>query len=449
MYLFHDEIGPHCLSSSTELASSTDSLEDVDKKHIQGMIRFTLFYDQLHSWLEVTVLETKGLAAQVSSQCVQNYVHVRVLCVAMEDEEQQFNCVLKEWKTGPVNTSCSPTFGEKFSCTVTKEEMPKVTVRLEVKDCDKHFLGEVRASLKDLNISCPMEMLAELQQPKKRWKAWVHHYTHHLISRGASLLTLKASFDLGDQCNKWGELLSHLLENVHCRDLSHLDLNWTFTLLEPLDLRVHSGSSSHQDVITKMDQVNNFHILLAKLAQNCPRITKMRLHFDWSDKSVALITHFQHLRILELKYFWVFKGVSPSTLQTLTKSLPNLKSLILNVLVPLRNLGISYTLESLSLEFLDVSLSRGLVFSCLRLPALRELRAKKIVRGITLDRRTRLQIQSRWPCLYQVLREGTPKLQVLNNERLLPNWKEQTYDELTSILQQSCYCLQHLDNWIW
>lgn len=283
----------------------------------------------------------------------------------------------------------------------------------------------------------------------ERWKSWVHHYTHHLISRGASLLTLKASFDLGDQCNKWGELLSHLLENVHCRDLSHLDLNWTFTLLEPLDLRVHSGSSSHQDVISKMDQVNNFQILLAKVAQSCPRITKMRLHFDWSDKSVALIAQFQHLRILELKYFWVFKGVSPSTLQALTKSLPNLKSLTLNVLVPLRNLGISYILESLSLEFLDVSLSRGLVFSSLKLPALRELRAKKIVRGITLDRRTRIRIQSRWPCLYQVLRDGTPRLQVLNNERLLPNWKEQTYDELTSILQQSCYCLQHLDNWIW
>ncbi|XP_041967061.1 uncharacterized protein si:dkey-12e7.1 [Alosa sapidissima] len=283
----------------------------------------------------------------------------------------------------------------------------------------------------------------------ERWKAWVHHYTHHLISRGASLLTLKASFDLGDECNKWGELLSHLLENVHCRDLCHLDLNWTFTLLEPLDLRVNSSSSSHQDSITKMDQVSNFQILLAKLTQSCPRITKMRLHFDWSETSVSLISQFQHLRVLELKYFWVFKGVSPSTLQTLTKSLPNLKSLTLHVLVPLRNLGISYTLESLSLEFLDVSPSRGLVFSCLNLPALRELRAKKIVRGITLDRRTRLRIQSRWPCLYQVLREGTPKLQALNNERLLPNWKEQTYRELTSILQQSCYCLQHLDSWLW
>lgn len=283
----------------------------------------------------------------------------------------------------------------------------------------------------------------------ERWKSWVHHYTHHLISRRASLLTLKASFDLGDRCNQWAELLRHLLDNVHCRDLSHLDLNWTFTLLEPLDLRVHSSSSSHQDSITKMDQVTSFQELLGKLTQSCPRISKMRLHFDWSDLSVSLLSQFQQLRVLELKYFWVFKGVSPATLQTLTSALPNLRSLTLHILVPLRNLGISYTLESPSLEFLDVSPSRGLVFSRLRLPALREFRAKKIVRGITLDRRTRLRIQSRWPCLYHVLRDGTPRLQALNNERLLPTWREEAYGELTSILEQSCYCVQHLDSWLW
>ncbi|CAN9498612.1 unnamed protein product [Ophioblennius macclurei] len=283
----------------------------------------------------------------------------------------------------------------------------------------------------------------------QRWRAWVHHYTHHLISRRASLLTLKASFDLGDRRHRWGELLAHLLDGVHCRDLSHLDLNWTFTLLEPLDLRVHSSSSSHQDSVTKVDQVSSFQELLAKMAHCCPRISRMRLHFDWSDQSVALLARFQQLRVLELKYFWVFKGVTPSTLQTLAAALPHLRSLTLHILVPLRNLGVSYSLESPSLEFLDVSPSRGLVFSRLRLPALRELRAKKIVRGITLDRRTRLRIQSRWPCLYQVLRDGAPRLQALNSERLLPTWRDQAYGELSAILGQSCYCVQHLDSWLW
>ncbi|KAJ3596375.1 hypothetical protein NHX12_002783 [Muraenolepis orangiensis] len=289
----------------------------------------------------------------------------------------------------------------------------------------------------------------------ERWKAWVHLYTHHLISRNASLLTLKASFDLGDRRNKWGELLSQLLDNVHCIDLGHLDLNWTYTLLEPLDLRIHLSSraqqdnSSQQESICKMDQVFSFQELLAKLTQSCPRISKIKMHFDWSDVSVSLLTKFQQLRVLELKYFWIFKGVSPSTLQMLTNSLPNLRSLTLNILVPLRNLGISYTLESPCLEYLDVSSSRGMVFSRLKLPVLREFRARKIVRGITLDRRTRLRIQSRWPCLYHVLREGAPKLQALNNEKLVPTWREESYSELSAILQQSCYCIQHLDSWLW
>jgi len=196
-------------------------------------------------------------------------------------------------------------------------------------------------------------------------------------------------------------------------------------------------------------QVTSFQELLAKLTQSCPRISRMKMHFDWSDVSVSLLTQFQQLRVLELKYFWVFKGVTPSTLQTLTDALPNLRSLTLHILVPLRNLGISYTLESPCLEFLDVSPSRGLVFSCLKLPALREFRARKIVRGITLDRRTRLRIQSRWPCLYHVLRDGAPKLQALNNEKLVPTWREESYSELSAILQQSCYCVQHLDSWLW
>ncbi|XP_041692510.1 uncharacterized protein LOC121531341 [Coregonus clupeaformis] len=198
----------------------------------------------------------------------------------------------------------------------------------------------------------------------ERCKAWVHHYTHHLISHPwCKPAHPKTRFDLGDQCNKWGDFLSDLLENVHCRDLSQLDLNWTFTLLDSLDLWV--GSNSHHDNITKikMVQFTNFQVLLGKLSHSCPQITKMRLHFDWSETSVSLLTQFQHLGVLELKYFWVFKGVNPSTLQILTKSLPNLKSLTLHILVSLRHLAISYRLESMSLEFLDVSPGRSLLQS--------------------------------------------------------------------------------------
>lgn len=188
---------------------------------------------------------------------------------------------------------------------------------------------------------------------------------------------------------------------------------------------------------------------MAKLAQCSPRISKLKVHFDWSDVSISLLSQFQQIRVLELKYFWVFKGVSPSTLQDVISSLPHLKSLKLHILVPMRNLGMSYSIESPTLEYLDVSPSRGFVFYSVNLPVLRELEAKKVVRSITLDRRTRLRIQSRWPCLYHILRQGAPKLQSLNNERLIPTWREECNEEMSAILDQACYCVRHLDSWLW
>ncbi|XP_030409820.1 uncharacterized protein LOC115647181 [Gopherus evgoodei] len=293
-----------------------------------------------------------------------------------------------------------------------------------------------------------MDLVLVSAREFERWKEWVHQYAYHLASRSASLLVLRASFDLGDQKTKWADFLSHFLDSVHCGELQELELNWTLTHLEPPDFYPPGICSMTQVSLTKMDQISNFQTLLEKFIQRSPKLTRMKLPFDWSAYSVAMLTQFQQLHTLELKYFWSFKGVCPGIMQDLTKALPNLKTLILHVLVPVKDLGISYSLESRSLEYLDVSQSRGLVFCHLDLPSLRVLRIKKMVRGIILNRRSRLALQSRWSCLYSLLRRGAPNLRVFNNQVLLPQWREQTYKELNALLLQSCYCVQHSDNWL-
>ncbi|KAG8535327.1 hypothetical protein GDO81_028812 [Engystomops pustulosus] len=280
----------------------------------------------------------------------------------------------------------------------------------------------------------------------ERWKEWVHQYAYHLTSRGASLLVLRASFDLGDQRTKWAEFLLQFLDSVHCGDLQELELNWTLTHLEPLD--IYPPGSMAQICLAKTDQFNSFQTLFERLTRTSPKLSRIKLPFDWSEHSVSLLTHFQNLSTLELNYFWVFKSVQPETMQQLTRSLPKLKTLILQVLVPVKDLGVSYPIESKSLEFLDVSQSRGLVFSHLDLPSLKELKVKKTIRGIILNRRTRVALQTRWSCLYDLLKVGTPKLQVFNSHVLFPNWKTQAYLELSEVLLQSCYCIQHTDTWL-
>lgn len=281
----------------------------------------------------------------------------------------------------------------------------------------------------------------------ERWKEWVYQYAFHLTSRSASLLVLRASFDLGDQKTRWTDFLLQFLEDIHCSELQELELNWTLTHLEPVDFPPSSGSVA-QICLAKSDQYMSFQTLFEKLTRSAPKLSKLKLPFDWSEHSVSLLTHFHQVHTLELNYFWVFKGVCPETMQGLTKSLPNLKTLILQVLVPVKDLGLSYPLESKSLEYLDVSQSRGLVFSCLDLPSLKELKVKKTIRGIILSRRTKLALQSRWCCLYDLMKSGTPNLQMLNAHQLLPHWRERGYPGLSEVLMQSCFCIQHTDTWL-
>uniref|UniRef100_A0A8C1I6Q3 C2 domain-containing protein n=1 Tax=Cyprinus carpio TaxID=7962 RepID=A0A8C1I6Q3_CYPCA len=176
MEVHYEELS-HRLSpgtSYTNLGSSLDlaSIADLEEENIQGSLRFSLFYDQLQSRLVVTVLDAQDLAVRDFSHSVDPFVWVRLLWAEREDEEQSsMQCVLEEWQTRLVKKSCSPVFGDQFSCTLAEEEVSKVTVRFEVRDFDKYsrqeILGEARAPLNSLKLSYPLELREELQVPKK------------------------------------------------------------------------------------------------------------------------------------------------------------------------------------------------------------------------------------------------------------------------------------------
>ncbi|KAI7802189.1 putative synaptotagmin-1 [Triplophysa rosa] len=131
-------------------------------QHAQGSLRFSLFYDKLQSRLVVTVLDAQYLAVRDFSRSVDPFVWVRLLSL---------QCVLHEWQTRLVKKSCSPVFGDQFSCTLDEEEVSRVTVRFEVRDYDKYsrygILGEARVSLNCLKISYPLELRYNLHVPKK------------------------------------------------------------------------------------------------------------------------------------------------------------------------------------------------------------------------------------------------------------------------------------------
>lgn len=127
-------------TSCTNLGSNLDlaSLEDLEEEQIQGSLRFSLFYDQLQSKLVVTVLDAQDLAVRDFSHSVDPFVWVRLMWTERENKEKSsMQCLLHEWQTRIVKKSCSPVFGDQFSCTLAEDEVSRVTVRFEV--CDMPF----------------------------------------------------------------------------------------------------------------------------------------------------------------------------------------------------------------------------------------------------------------------------------------------------------------------
>nr|XP_015193584.1 PREDICTED: synaptotagmin-2-like [Lepisosteus oculatus] len=164
-----------CLSPASSL-SEQDSvdldsmLEEEEQESPRGKLRFSLFYDRELSRLLVTVLGACELPARDFSQSVDPFVRVRVLAGPLS-EQTGLHCTLHEWETRLVKKSRNPSFGDQFSCSLTEEEVPNITIKLEVRDFDKYSrhaaLGEVRTSLTSSNIYYPVETLDDLQAVKK------------------------------------------------------------------------------------------------------------------------------------------------------------------------------------------------------------------------------------------------------------------------------------------
>ncbi|XP_008304728.1 synaptotagmin-2 [Stegastes partitus] len=176
-----------CLSQASFPPSSQrdeDMGEQESITKVDGVLRFSVYYDQLQSRLVVTVLQVDGLLQHSQTCSLQPFVKLRLMLagsatVEMEgfkDEEGEETppvvwTVLQEWRTRIVKGSCSPLYGDQFSCILQEDELHHVNLRMEVKDFDKFsrhtVLGEVRLPLRQLNIFYPLELQEELQIPQK------------------------------------------------------------------------------------------------------------------------------------------------------------------------------------------------------------------------------------------------------------------------------------------
>lgn len=104
---------------------------------------------------------------------------------------------------------------------------------------------------------------------------------------------------------------------------------------------------------------------------------------------------------------------------------------------------IKYSMQSHSLEFLDISQCRGFYLQALLMPALRRIR---VVRRPWNGPLVLSEVQN-LPCLHGLLAEGTPNLRKLNEHYLQENWRWQSYPALEDALRDVCACSKHKTSW--
>ncbi|XP_075898785.1 synaptotagmin-2 isoform X2 [Nelusetta ayraudi] len=168
----------HCLSQGLVPPSS---FNQTGITKVDGSLRFSIYYEEPHSQLVVSVLQAEGL---VESN-LQAFVKIILLwptarSVEIKDSvnkkdgetEPVLWAVLHQWQTHIVKGSRNLLFGDQFSCILQEnEELHHISLKMEVRDFDNFsrqtVLGEVRIPLEQLNISYPIEMLKDLQPPQK------------------------------------------------------------------------------------------------------------------------------------------------------------------------------------------------------------------------------------------------------------------------------------------
>jgi len=102
-------------------------------------------------------------------------------------------------------------------------------------------------------------------------------------------------------------------------------------------------------------------------------------------------------------------------------------------------------LQSSTLEYLDVSACRGIFISEMTLPNLVTYHMARSPLIQTFDSQVWVNAPKDTPCVYDVLRQGAPRLRQLNTHPMQPDWYENASDDddLQQVLASICSCSEH------
>jgi len=273
------------------------------------------------------------------------------------------------------------------------------------------------------------------------YKTKMKKFFRYLIALRPAMRRLKFEFDIDK--DGWLELIQSLLRSACCRELYFVHLNWKETTVRPQSSNAisHTWSTSdyHDLMFHHRHRQRLFVMFFEFFVTAAPNIKSLTLPFDWSDRSMRAIGRLRLLHTLVLQtYFWTH-WADQASLTFLLQMIPTVRKLVLEVWSHSGQGLTPYMFDSPSIEFLDMSASRGVCLSRCSLPRLTTLKVSRRPTSSPLVAHEAPLHQ----CLYQVLCDGAPILRCLNALTLKPDWTENSYEELEQELNSVCSCISH------
>lgn len=261
------------------------------------------------------------------------------------------------------------------------------------------------------------------------YKKKVKSFIRFLISIKPNVKNFTMAFDLQQEHEDgWKSAMEQLLGQVHCTDLVLACLNWTDTPVKPLSTEHNKtwGASDLRDMRynqrLRQRKFINFFDYFTSLASN---VRSLCLPFDWSDRSMLSLSRLSNLECLSALHYGHFKVPGQKNIDRLFSSLPNLKSVSLQVV---SNCSCAFSIRSNQLESMDLSSCRGINLIQLRTPNLTSLKLPQISRSAYVC----YQEDDPLPCVADVIKDGAPNVHLLNGSS--------NFDD---VLSKVCACSRH------
>lgn len=270
----------------------------------------------------------------------------------------------------------------------------------------------------------------------------VHKFALYLLLLNPPVKYLDFKFDIGEPDDNYLRIIQNFLADGNLQSLQHLHFNWKETPTRPW-MDKSDWSNSNDIVFRQRHRGRLFAYFFDDLTKVARKITTLLLPFDWSDRSVVCLARLKNLHTLVIEKYFVFQALKQKLLDKLLDGLPNLRRLMLEVWSPSGPGLVPYIIQSQSVEYLDISQSRGFYVKALDVPNMTRFRVARRPWNGPLVSADRLLL----PCLYDMLLDGAPKLCKFNDHYLESGWKETVYPTLGEVLKVVCSCRKHKTGW--